>query len=145
MPVVGDPRATVFNVVPRDFVVDALAYLSARPDTAGRTFALADPDPPTVDEMLRVLGRATGRRIVRIPLSRRLARGAIDHVPGVDRLLRIPSAAVDYFVHPARYGTENATAALAGSGIAVPRFDSYAERLVRFAREHPEVGSAAMV
>lgn len=144
MPVVGDPRRTVFNVVPRDFVVDAIAYLAARPGTAGRTYALADPDPPTVDAMLDVLARATGRTVVRVPLPLRVARGAIEHVPGVYRLMRIPAPAVDYFVHPTRYDTAAARAALAGSGIAVPRFAEYAGRLVRFVREHPEVAAAAM-
>jgi nucleoside-diphosphate-sugar epimerase len=144
MPVVGDPRATVFNVVPRDFVVDAIAHLSARAETAGGTYALADPDPPTVDEMLRILARATGRRVLRVPLTRGMAKGAIRRVPGVYRLMRIPAPAVDYFVHPTRYGTDAARAALAGSGIAVPPFASYAGRLVRFVREHPEIGSGAM-
>ena len=145
MPVVGDPRATVFNVVPRDFVVDAITCLSGRPDTAGHTYALADPDPLTVDAMLVELARATHRRMVRVPLSLKLAKGAIEHVPGVHRLLRIPAPAVDYFVHPTRYGTEAAQAALAGSGIAVPRFASYSDHLVRFVREHPEIGASAMV
>jgi thioester reductase-like protein len=144
MPVVGNPRASVFNVVPRDFVVDAIAHLSALPATAGRTFALADPDPPTVDEMLHVLARATGRRMIRLPLPHRVARGALRHVPGVYRLLRIPAPAVDYFVHPTRYDTARAREALAGSGITVPRFSSYADRLVEFVREHPGVGAAAM-
>lgn len=144
MPVVGDPRATVFNVVPRDFVVDAIGHLSGRADTIGHTYALADPDPPTVDAMLAELARATGRRMVRLPLSAKLAKGAIEHVPGVYRLLRIPAPAVDYFVHPTRYDTTAARAALADSGIRVPRFADYADRLVRFVREHPEVASAAM-
>ena len=145
MPVVGNPRATVFNVVPRDFVVDAMAYLSGRRDTAGHTYALADPDPLTVDEMLVELARATERRMIRVPLSLKLARGAIEHVPGVDRLLRIPAPAVDYFVHPTRYGTEAAQGALAESGIRVPRFAEYADRLVGFVRAHPEIGAGAMV
>lgn len=144
MPVVGDPRQTVFNVVPRDFVIDAMAYLSGSSETAGHTYALADPDPPTVDQMLVMLARATERRMVRIPLSRKLARGAIEHVPGVNRLLRIPASAVDYFVHPTRYGTDAAQAALAGSGIQVPPFASYAARLVEFVRAHPEIGASAM-
>ena len=144
MPIVGDPRATVFNVVPRDFVVGALAYLGGRPETAGHTYALADPDPPTVDAMLRMLAAATERRMVRVPVPLRVAKGAIERVPGVHRLLRIPAPAIDYFVHPTRYDTTAATAALAGSGIAVPPFASYAGRLVRFVRDHPEVGAAAM-
>jgi thioester reductase-like protein len=145
MPAVGDPRATVFNVVPRDFVVDALAHLSGRADTIGGTYALADPDPPTVDAMLVELARATGRRVLRVPMTGKLARGAIEHVPGVYRLMRIPAPAVDYFTHPTRYDTAAAEAALSGSGIHVPRFADYAERLVRFVQDHPEVGAAAMV
>jgi thioester reductase-like protein len=145
MPVVGDPAATELNVVPRDFVTEAIAYLSGQPRTEGRVYQLADPRPLTVDAMLDELSRATGRTLVRIPLPKGVAKGAIDHVPGVHALMRIPSSAIDYFVHPTRYGTAQATADLAGSGIRCPRFPEYAERLVEFVRQHPEIGSAAMV
>lgn len=145
MPVVGAPGRTEFDVVPRDFVVDAIAWLSGRAESAGRTFNLADPHPLTVDGMLDELARATGRRMIRLPLTLKLAKGLIDHVPGVYALMRIPSSAVDYFVHPTRYATEATQAALAGSGIRVPRFPEYADRLVEFVRQHPEIGSAAMV
>jgi thioester reductase-like protein len=144
LPVVGDPRATVFNMVPRDFVVDAIAHLSARPDSAGRVFHLADPEPLKVAELLDEMARATGRRVVRVPLPLAVAKGAIDRVPGVHRLMRIPSSAVDYFVHPTRYDTSQAEAALAGSGVRCPRVPEYLERLVAFMRAHPGVGAAAM-
>ncbi|MBV9774669.1 MAG: SDR family oxidoreductase [Gemmatimonadetes bacterium] len=145
MTVVGDTTRTEFNVVPRDFVVDAIAYLSGRAESEGRTYNLADPHPLTVDGMLTDLARATGRRMIRVPLPLRVAKGALDHVPGVYRLMRIPSSAVDYFVHPTRYATERTQAALAGSGIRVPRFPEYSDRLVAFVRAHPEIGAAAMV
>jgi nucleoside-diphosphate-sugar epimerase len=60
------------------------------------------------------------------------------------RLLRIPSPAVDYFVHPTTYDTTNTDDALSGSGIFVPRLADYAANLVSFARAHPGIGSAAM-
>ena len=144
MPVVGDSRAYQFNVVPCDFVVDAIAALSGRRESAGRVYALADPAPLSVDALLDVLARATERRVLRIPLPLGLARMMIDHVPGVHRLLRIPSSAVDYFVHPTRYATTQADADLAPSGITCPSFSSYAPRLVRFMREHPDTSAAAM-
>jgi hypothetical protein len=78
-------------------------------------------------------------------MTKMLAKGALQYVPGVYRLMRIPPAAVDYFVHPTLYDTRNSTAALAGSGIAAPRFRDYLPRLVEFAKAHPEIGSAAMV
>jgi thioester reductase-like protein len=61
MPVVGDPRKTEFNVVPRDFILDAISYLSSLPESRGEVFNLADPEPLTVDELLGELARASTR------------------------------------------------------------------------------------
>jgi nucleoside-diphosphate-sugar epimerase len=144
LPVVGRPKAYRFNVVPRDFVVNAFERLSGDPTTVGKCFALADPEPLTVDETIDVIAAAANRRVLRVPLPLGAAKAAIDYVPGVYRLLRIPSAAVNYFVQPTAYDTSHATAALAGSGITVPPFATYVPRLVEFARNHPEIGSAAM-
>jgi len=144
MPVVGDPRQATLNVVPSDFVIDAITELSGREDTVGTVYALADPAPLTVDTLIDVLGEATGRRLVRIPLPLGLAKTAIEKVPGVFPLLRIPSDAVDYFVHPTTYDTTNTKAAL-GETLRCPPFESYVNRLVAFKRAHPEVGSEAMV
>jgi len=145
LPVVGSPSKYRFNVVPRDFIIRALAQLGAHPQSAGKTYALADPHPLTVDETIRTMAEVTGRTVLRIPLPKSVAKGALQYVPGVYRLMRIPPAAVDYFVHPTEYDTWNATADLAGSGIAVPSLRDYAPRLVDFVRAHPEIGSAAMV
>ncbi|HET9754593.1 MAG TPA: SDR family oxidoreductase, partial [Myxococcales bacterium] len=143
LPVVGD-LTSEFNVVPRDFVVSAIAWLSGRPETLGGVYQLADPHPLTVAALIQELERTTGRRVLRVPLPLELAKWAIRHVPGVACTLRIPASALDYFVHPTRYATGNAHAALAGSGIRCPPFSEYGDALVGFAREHPEVGSAAM-
>jgi thioester reductase-like protein len=144
VPVVGDIRHTELNVVPCDFVIDAMDWLSASLCSLGKTYQLADPEPPTVERVLDALARASGKRVIRVRLPLGLAKLAIDRVPGVERLLRIPSAAIDYFVHPTHYDTTNATRDLRGSGIAVPRFEEYADLLVEFMRGRPEIGSAAM-
>jgi thioester reductase-like protein len=144
MPVVGDTRRTRFNAVPSDFVVDAIAYLSGRPESLGQVYQLADPRAATVDEMLRHIGRATHRTIVRVRLPLGVAKGMLAHVPGVYRLLRIPASAIDYFVLPATFGTERAQRDLKGSGIRCPPFAEYADHLVAFMRAHPEIGAAAM-
>jgi nucleoside-diphosphate-sugar epimerase len=144
LPVVGRPSRYTFNVVPRDFMVNAIEYVSGLPHILQKCYQLADPAPLTVDETIDVIAHATGRRVIRIPLTKAIAKFSIEHVPGVFRLLRIPSRAVDYFVHPTTYDTTNADAALSGSGIFVPRLADYAVNLVTFARKHPEIGSAAM-
>ena len=144
MPVVGNPTRTRFNVVPRDFVVDAIGYLSGRQESLGRVYQLADPSPATVDELLTVIGRATGRTTLRIPLPQTLAKTMIDAVPGVYRLLRIPSSAIDYFVLPTTFDTAHAQRDLLGSGIVCPPFRDYVGRLVAFVRAHRDIGAAAM-
>lgn len=145
LPVAGNPRDYLFNVVPRDFVIQAIDYLSGQEISRGKVYQLADPEPLTVDATINAIAEATERTVLRIPMPTVLAKAALDHVPGVYRLMRIPSAAVDYFVHPTTYGTAQATADLAPPGIIAPHFDEYVARLVEFVRAHPEIGSAAMV
>ena len=144
LPVVGDPETIRVNLVPRDFVVDAMAHLSGLDTSAGRTYHLADPTPLTVSELIDVLSTATGRIVIPIPLPRNMAKAAIRRVPGVYRMLRMPAEAVDYFAHPTFYLTDNLRSDLAGSGVQPPPFPSYVERLVDFMRAHPGIGSAAM-
>lgn len=144
LPVVGRPSRYTFNVVPRDFMVDAIEHVSGRDDIVRQCYQLADPNPLTVDETINVIAHATGKKVLRVPLTKWMAKFSIEHIPGVFQLLRIPSPAVDYFVHPTTYDTTNASAALKGSGISVPRLADYAANLVSFARAHPEIGSAAM-
>jgi nucleoside-diphosphate-sugar epimerase len=141
---VGDVSRTRLNLVPRDFVIAAIDHLSALPAARGKVYQLADPEPLTIGELLEAISKATGRRIVRIPLPLGVAKTAIDRLPGVYQLLRIPSATVDYFVHPTFYDTANAQADLGAAGIRVPPLRTYLPTLIGFMREHPEIRSEAM-
>jgi thioester reductase-like protein len=144
LPVVGRPSRYRFNVVPRDFIIEAIDFLSARAEASGKCYALADPAPLTVDETIDTIAAAAGRTVVRVPLTKAMAKFAIARVPGVYQLMRIPPGAVDYFVHPTLYDTTNAQRDLATSGIKVPRLLDYAPRLVEYFRAHPEIGSTPM-
>jgi nucleoside-diphosphate-sugar epimerase len=144
MPVIGAIEENSLNVVPRDWLIDAVDRLAGMEASCGVTYQLADPDPPSIREMLEAIGNAAGKRILRVPLPRGLAKWSIDRVPGVFRLMRIPSSAVDYFVHPTRYDTTNAARDLAGSGLSLPRFREYCGNLVRYVEAHPDVPSVAM-
>jgi nucleoside-diphosphate-sugar epimerase len=143
VPVLGGGGARV-NFVPRDFVTGAIEYLSARSDTLGSTFHLADPAPYTAHEVIDLMGRLTGRRIVRVRLPHRVADWATRKLPPVRRLTGIPAGALGYFTHPTLYSTAATEKALEGSGLRPPRFDEYLPRLVAFVRAHPEIGSYAM-
>lgn len=145
LPVVGDVRLFEFNIVPRNFVIDAITYLSNLPAAVGKTYHLADPRPLTVDGVFREIARATGRTVIRVPMPLGLARWSLNEVPGVQRLIQTPADALDYQVHPTHYDTANAARDLADSGISCPPFASYVDRLVAFTRANPDLGSAAMV
>jgi hypothetical protein len=82
--------------------------------------------------------------MIRLPLPVGVAKLAIDWLPGVYRLMKIPSSAIDYFVHPTYYDPANTLADLAGTDLQVPPLRSYLPTLVSFMRVHPEVGSEAM-
>lgn len=145
VPEPADPDAVRFGLVPRDFVIDAMDTLSVLDRSVGRTYALTDPDPPTVRQLVGTFARHLGKRVVWLPLPLGLTRFVVGSVPGVERLFGLPAEAVDYFASPTTYSTANTDADLAGTGVACPRFDSYAGTLLDFMCAHPEVGSAAMV
>lgn len=145
LPIVGNPDATRVNLVPRDFIVNAITYLSGLEQSRNKVYQLADPAALTVKELIAVLGHATQRTIVRVPLPLGLAKFAIRRVPGVHWLLQIPAPAVDYFVHPTEYACDNVLKDLAGSGLKVPPLPTYIDRLVRFVRANPSIPSGPMV
>jgi len=144
VPTVGNPDRHQVNVVPRDFVVDAIAHLSGLDRSAGEVYQLCDPNPATVSEMLRLFADATGRRVVPIPLTRRLAKWSLSSLPPVQSIMRIEPATVDYFVQPTSYTCENTVRDLQGSGIECPPLSAYVDELVAFMRDHPEISPDAM-
>jgi thioester reductase-like protein len=145
VPYVGDPTMVRFNMVPSDFVIGAIAHLSGREASAGRTYQLADPRPLTVDELLEEMCRASDRRGVRVRLPHRLTTWALDHMAPLQRYMGIPASAVEYFVHPTHYDTTATTADLAGSGVACPPAAEYLPTLVRFMTEHREANVGVMI
>ncbi|HET6775741.1 MAG TPA: SDR family oxidoreductase [Acidimicrobiales bacterium] len=145
VPLVGDPTMVRFNMVPSDFVIDAIEHLSGLEVSAGRTYQLADPRPLTVDGLLTEMLRAVDRRGVRVPLPRRLTTWSLAHIPPLARFVGIPASAVEYFVHPTHYDTAQAERDLAGSGVACPPVADYLPALVRFMTEHRDADLGAMV
>jgi len=120
LPVVGKPSLTCMNLVPTDYVVDAVSYLSGLDASVGKVYQLSDPAPLTVSELIEVVGRAARRIVVRVPFPRVAAKFFIDRVPGINWLMQIPSPAIDYLVHPTRYTCAGTLADLEGTGLKVP-------------------------
>lgn len=145
VPKVGDPDTVRVCLVPRDFVVGAMDELSVLEASEGRTYALTDPHPPTVREVVDRFAARLGKRVVWVPLPLKPTHTLIDRVPGMERLFGLPAEAVDYFASPTTYSTKNTTADLEETGLRCPPFEEYADRLVDFMKKHGEITSKAMV
>ena len=133
------------NVVPVDFVIEAMARLATSAAPPDGALHLTDAAPPTVLEAARMLAAALGKSFVFVPLPRPLARAALTP-RAVQRYLGMPVETVDYYDYPCLHDTTAAKRALEPLGIACPRLADYVDVLVRFWRERRgEVRSAAMV
>lgn len=135
------------NLVPVDFVAGAIDFLAHREGLDGRTFHLVDPDPFSVGDTLSIFAEAAGapRFSLRLPgvetaltpVTRLLARGA-DTWAGktLGGAVGIPLRALDYVSNPTTFDCSGTTAALEGSGIVVPRLDTYARALWLYWQRH---------
>lgn len=144
VPAVGDADEVRICLVPRDFVVGAMDELSVLDESVGRTYALVDPDPPTVRELVTAFAERLDKRVVWLPLPLGITHLLVDKVPGIESMLGLPAEALDYFASPTTYDTTNTTRDLAGR-LVCPPFSSYVDRLIDYMQAHPEHDSKAMV
>ncbi len=137
IPQIGRGSAT-FNVVPIDFVVDAIAAGATDLDTVGETLHLCDPAPVSAAELMRTFarlyaGREPSYTVPSALLVRALRVGAISKAFG-----GTPAESIIYLNHPVEFDTTRADAVLGRAGLRCPRFVEYAPRLVEFFREHQD-------
>src|SRR2546429_4422958 len=71
-----------FNVVPVDFVLDALIAGAGAPSAAGETLHLVDPEPVTAAQMMGILGETNAGRSPSVNLP----------PATITALLRLPAA-----------------------------------------------------
>ncbi|TDE97317.1 NAD-dependent epimerase/dehydratase family protein [Occultella glacieicola] len=129
--------AATFNAVPVDFVVDAIVACSYDPLTVGATLHLADPDPLTTAEFVRVLSRELTGKDPRGPaIPDALMRAALGLGPVRRYLGGTPYESLVFLRHPVRYDTTEATRHLGRNGLACPPFARYAPVMVDFFRRN---------
>ncbi len=133
------------NVVPVDFIIEAVARLSTSEVSQGKTYHLTDPDPLSVNQLLALFSKALGRRFLNLPLPMAVARALF--APGfVQSYLGLPVQSLAYFDHPCRYDTTLARTDLGALGVFCPRLPDYVGKLVAFFQQRrDEVRRSAMV
>jgi NAD(P)-dependent dehydrogenase (short-subunit alcohol dehydrogenase family) len=142
MPTIGIEGGRL-NIVPVDFVADALDYIAHRKGLDGKCFHLTDPAPHRIGEVLNIFAKAGHAPQMTMRLNARMFGFipapiiyGIGSLAPVKRMIRavltdlgIPKDVFQFINWPTRYDNREATKALKGSGISVPHVETYAAQL----------------
>jgi thioester reductase-like protein len=142
IPQFGRSRAA-FNVVPVDFVVDAMIAAGSDPEAVDRTLHLVDPDPISAQEVLSLLAREYCGREPGVRVPPRLVQASLKLGPVKRFYAGAPAESIRYLNHPVRFDTRQAGDLLTRHGLRCPRFAEYVAPIVRFFREHQDDPSLA--
>ena len=149
MPALGIEGGRI-NIVPVDFVVEAMNYLAHKQGLDGRCFHLTDPKPKRIGEVLNLFAEAAHAPQMTMRVDARLFNyipGAIKQglamLPPIRRISRqifkdlgMPPDVLQFVNYPTRFDSRETQKALKGSGIKVPRLEDYAWRLWDFWERH---------
>jgi thioester reductase-like protein/short-subunit dehydrogenase involved in D-alanine esterification of teichoic acids len=137
------PDAGRNNIVPVDYVVEALVALMHADGRDGQTFHLTAPKTIGLRGIYRGVAQAAGLPSLRGSLPRSTATPFL-RATGRAKVLRnmavtqlgIPGEIIDVIDLAPTFTSDNAQQALRGTGITVPEFASYAPQLWRYWAEH---------
>ena len=149
VPLVGLEGGEI-NIVPVDFVARALDVIGHKPDLDGQTFHLTDPAAKSLGDVTNEFCRAAHAPQFTLRLDSRAGSmlpremvGMLQHWPVAQTLkrrllegVRIPEPALQYVTNRARFTSEGAQAALAGSGVECPPLHSYAWKIWDYWERH---------
>jgi NAD(P)-dependent dehydrogenase (short-subunit alcohol dehydrogenase family) len=142
MPTMGIEGGRI-NIVPVDFVADALDFLAHKKGLDGKCFHLTDPAPYRIGEVLNIFARAAHAPLMTMRVNAKMfgfipapilyGLGSLAPVKRAVRVvlhdLGIPRDVFQFVNWPTRYDNREAAKALKGSGIEVPNLESYAPKL----------------
>jgi NAD(P)-dependent dehydrogenase (short-subunit alcohol dehydrogenase family) len=145
MPTIGIEGGRL-NIVPVDFIVDALDHISHAEGEDHKCFHLTDPDPHKVGEILNIFAKAGHAPTMAMRIDARMfgfippmIRNGIKSLPPVKRITKsvlndfgIPQSALEFLNYPTRFDSRETERVLKGTGIEVPRLEDYAPALWDF-------------
>ncbi len=126
------------NLVPVDFVVDAMVTLAKDEKAIGKTIALADPNPMTTKGTCDAIAESITNKKSIITPPPKLVESFLNS-PLSPPITGLPYSGVPYFFIPQTYDTSTAGELLSPHGIECPPFSSYVDNLVHFVEEHPKL------
>ena len=150
MPAVGLEGGRV-NIVPVDFVVDALDHIShSKADLSKRCFHLVDPKGYRVGDVLDIFSKAAHAPKMNLFVNaallgfvpKSIKKGLMALAPvrrvrnAVMKDLGLPEDMLTFINYPTRFDCRETQAALKGSGIECPNLHDYAWRLWDYWERH---------
>jgi NAD(P)-dependent dehydrogenase (short-subunit alcohol dehydrogenase family) len=129
-----------FNIVPVDYVVDAMDHIAHLPNRDGDCFHLSDPEHHSMGQMMNIFATAGHAPKFSMRLDTRifgfipkLVRDTLVNLPPVKRIIKtmledmgLPESVLLFMNYPTRYDNRETERALKGTGIECPELRDYA-------------------
>ena len=142
MPAIGLEGGRL-NMVPVDYVVQAMDHIAHLPRQDGKCFHLTDPKPMRIGQVLNLFAEAAHAPQMSMRIDARLfnlipsvVRQGMMMLPPVRRISRevlgnlgMPPDVLKFINYPTKFDSRETQKLLKGTGIKVPRLDDYAWRL----------------
>jgi len=149
IPLVGIEGGYI-NLVPVDYVVDAMDYLAHARGLDGRCFHLTDPKPRRVGEVLNIFARAAHAPEMAFRLDPKIfdmipdgMRKSVERTRPIQNVyeqllrdLQVPKSVLQFINYPTRFDSTATQNALKKSRIQVPPLEDYAWRLWDYWERH---------
>jgi len=149
MPAIGIEGGRI-NIVPVDYVVDAMVHIAHQSGLDQQCFHLTDPSPMRVGDVLNTFARAAHAPTMSVRINAALfgfipdaVRKGLMVLKPVRRLrdaimkdLGLPDDILQFINYPTRFDNRQAAKALEGSGIACPHLDQYAAKIWDYWERH---------
>jgi nucleoside-diphosphate-sugar epimerase len=132
-------REVCLNLVPIDFVIEAMVALAKDDRAIGATVQLADPAPLTTHQLFDAISKAIGGRDSFATVPAGIVYPSL-RLPLAPTITGLPHSAVPYFFLEQTYDTTRARELLDPRGIHCPKFPDYVRALVNFVAENPTLG-----
>ncbi|MGM0563357.1 MAG: SDR family oxidoreductase [Pseudomonadota bacterium] len=149
LPLVG-LEGGVWNIVPVDFVVDAMVHISHQRGLNGQCFHLTESKPRRIGEVMNIFAEAAHAPQMTMRINAKMFSfipsyivSGVAQIPPVERFINtvshdlgIPPDVLALVNHPTRFDNRETLKALKGSGISAPDLKDYAWRLWDYWERH---------
>src|SRR5436190_266325 len=132
------PSEALFNTVPVDYIVAAVATSSFDPTTEGETLHLTDPEPLQSHELFEALSQEYAGRAPRFRIPPGLVEASLRFEPVRTAFGGTPRESVVYLNHPVSFDARRAIELLTPHGLRPPQFRDYVGPMVEFFRQHED-------